>query len=94
MDLVHAVRSLILSRKDYSNSLLRKANVTDVRKTLQRVENRAACVALGRDIEGKNLHLPRLDSVQWVPVKKRSITFSLVVYKCLNNREPNYLSIL
>lgn len=41
MDLVHAARSLILSRKDYTNSLLRKVNVTDIQKNASESRNRA-----------------------------------------------------
>ena len=41
----HAVRSLVLSQLDYSNSLLISAPVTEVQR-IQRIQNRAAHVVL------------------------------------------------
>lgn len=88
----HVVRSLILSRIDYANSLLLNANVTDIQR-LQRIQNRAARVVLGGSrYESAS---PLLKQLHWLTVNNRIIyKVSLIVYQCLNNCAPMYLSVL
>ena len=86
----HAVRSLVLSRIDYANSLLYGANETDL-KRLQRLQNKAARLvfACGRDQSSSQL----LTTLHWLPVKER-IRFKILlyVYKSLHGEAPSYLT--
>ena len=67
----HVVRSLILSRIDYANSLLLNANVTDIQR-LQRIQNRAARVVLGGSrYESAS---PLLKQLHWLTVNNRIYT--------------------
>ena len=85
----HAVRSLVLSRIDYANSLLFGAREADL-KRLQRLQNKAARLvfACGRDRCSDEL----INSLHWLQVKDR-IYFKLMlyVYKCIMNVAPAYL---
>ena len=84
-----AVRSLVLSRIDYANSLLFNVRSVDLMR-LQRLQNKAARLvfACGRDASSTDL----LSSLHWLPVKDR-INFKTVlyVYKCLHDAAPSYL---
>ena len=85
----HAVRSLVLSRIDYANSLLLGAREGDLTR-LQRLQNRAARLvfACGRDRRSTDL----MNALHWLPVKQR-IYFKIVlhIYKCLSCTAPTYL---
>ena len=88
----HAVRSLVLSRLDYANSLLMNVNVTDIHR-LQRIQNRAARIVLkARKYDRAS---PLLTQLHWLPVKKRIVyKIALLVFKCIHNLAPGYLSHL
>ena len=84
------VRSLILSRLDYGNSLLLGTNISHINR-LQRLQNWAAKLIF---CASKRDHAtPFLTKLHWLPVKDR-ICFKILlyVYKCLNEHAPDYLS--
>jgi hypothetical protein len=86
----HAIRSLILSRLDYSNSLLYGISSKDTQK-LQKIQNRAARLIFQ---VGRREHTsPLIKELHWLPVKER-ITYKtlLLVYKSLNELAPAYLA--
>ena len=88
----HAIRSLVLSRLDYCNSLLMDVNVSDIER-LQRVQNRAARVIM--HAQKYDHATPLLNKLHWLPVKKRIMfKVALMVYKCVHNLAPDYLSSL
>ena len=88
----HVVRSLVLSRLDYSNSLLINAPVTEVQR-LQRIQNRATRVVLRA--RRQDHASPLLRQLHWLQVEKRIIyKTALFVYKCTHNVAPEYLSSL
>ena len=81
----HAVRSLVLSRLDYGNSLLANVNAGDL-KRLQKIQNRAARLVLGAK---------KREQLHWLPTKQRiEFKLALLVYKCLMHSAPHYLSIM
>ena len=86
----HIVRSFILSRLDYGNSLL--AGCTNVQyNKLQRIQNRAARLICGAK---RREHIsPYLARLHWLPVRQR-VNFKLLVYiyQCLSGSSPSYLS--
>ena len=88
----HAVRSLILSRLDYGNSLLGGLSATET-KRLQRRQNRAARLIyhVGRRTSAK----PLLRELHWLPIQQR-IEFKILVhvYNCMNGSSPIYLQAL
>ena len=85
----HAVRSLVLSRLDYANSVLFGAREFDL-KRIQRLQNKAARLvfACGRDQPSAGL----LTDLHWLPVKER-ILFKMftLIYKILHGQAPSYL---
>ena len=85
----HAVRSLVLSRLEYSNSLLINADKMELVR-LQRIQNRAASIVLraGRYDRATSL----LKQLHWLPVERR-ITYkvALIVFKCMHKIAPEYL---
>ena len=88
----HAVRSLVLSRLDYGNSLLANINASDV-KRLQKIQNRAARLVLGA--RRREPSAPLLKQLHWLPVKERiDYKLALLVYKCMMSTAPLYLSSL
>ena len=88
----HAVRSLVLSRLDYGNSLLANINVSDV-KRLQQIQNRAARLVLGA--RRREPSAPLLKQLHWLPIKERiDYKLALLVYKCMMSTAPLYLSSL
>ena len=87
--LVHA---LVLSRLDYSNSLLYGATRSDLDK-LQRTMNSAARLITGIK---KYEHISdALRNLHWLPIECRiKFKILLTVYKSLNGLAPDYLSAL
>jgi hypothetical protein len=87
-----AVQALIISRLDYTNSLLCNITQKNIRK-LQTLQNRAARLIFN---VGRREHTsPLLADLHWLPVKERIIfKILLLVFKCLNNQAPPYLSEL
>ena len=88
----HAVRSLILQRLDYGNSLLGGLSVTDTQR-LQRLQNRAA--RLIYRVSRRNSATPLLREMHWLPVQQR-IEFKILVhvYNCIHGSSPVYLQDL
>ena len=86
------VRSLILSRLDYANSLLYGIAAKDMRK-LQKLQNKAAKVIFRCD----RLHpsAPLRRELHWLPINERVIfKVLLLTFKGMNNLIPAYLSDL
>ena len=88
----HAIRALVTSRLDYSNSLLQGSSAKDI-KRLQRLQNRAA--KLIYNAKRRDHATPLLHKLHWLPVKTR-IEFKIltIVYKCFNDGAPCYLKDL
>jgi hypothetical protein len=84
------VISLLFSRLDYCNSLLAGLSDSSLHG-LQRVQNCAARLVLKRK---KYDHItPLLRSLHWLPINDRiSYKLATLVYKCLNDSAPDYLS--
>lgn len=87
--LVHA---FITSRLDNLNALLCNLNKSQVRR-LQLVQNNAARLVLQKK---RSCHVsPLLQQLHWLPIKYRiQYKVLLLVYKCLHNSGPAYLSAL
>ena len=86
----HIVRGLVLSRLDYTNSLLFGVREADLTR-LQRLQNKAARLVMscGRDQFSTDL----LRELHWLPVKQRIIyKLMLHIYKALNDMDPCYIS--
>ncbi|XP_072046942.1 uncharacterized protein [Amphiura filiformis] len=87
-----AVRALITSRLDYCNSLLINITAKDIQK-LQKIQNRSARLIF-RASRRENTS-PLIQELHWLPVKQRIIfKIILLVYKCLHNQAPIYLTEL
>ena len=85
----NAVRSLVLSRIDYCNSLLSSIPVTQLNR-VQLLQNWAA--RLVHQVSRDHPSQPLLHSLHWLPLKQRIIfKLLLIVYKILNNLAPKYL---
>ena len=85
----HAIRSLVLSRLDYSNSLLINVSKMDIGR-LQRIQNRAARIVLRARKHDRAT--PLLKELHWLPVERRiSYKVALIVYKCMHKIAPEYL---
>ena len=82
-------RSLVLSRLDYSNSLLINVSKMDIGR-LQRIQNRAARIVLRARKHDRAT--PLLKELHWLPVERRiSYKVALIVYKCMHKIAPEYL---
>ena len=88
----HAVRSLILSRLDYGNSLLGGLSATDTQR-LQKFQNRAA--RLIYQVSRRTSATPLIRELHWLPVQQR-IEFKVLVhvYNCVIGSLPIYLQDL
>jgi hypothetical protein len=88
----HAVRSLILSRLDYGNSLLGGVSATHVQR-LQSLQNRAA--RLIYQVNKRTSASPLIRELHWLPVQQR-IQFKILVhvYNSFYGASPFYLQSL
>ena len=82
--------SLVLSHLDYSNSVLSGLPATSL-KPLQRVQNWAARVVLGKSkFDSATMALIEL---HWLPILERiDFKIACLVFKCLKNQAPTSLS--
>ena len=88
----HAVRSLILSRLDYGNSLLGGLSSTDLDR-LQKLQNRAA--RLIYQVNKRSSATPFIRELHWLPVEQRiKFKISVHVYNCVYGSSPVYLQDL
>ena len=86
------IHSLVINRLDYCNSLMLgiPSNTID---RLQKIQNKAArIVTLSKPRD----HItPVLKSLHWLPINKRiEFKIACVIFKCLHNDTPHYLSEL
>ena len=86
------IHAFVSSRVDYCNSLLLGAPISLIQK-MQRVQNMAARVVTQTQ---KYDHIsPALVKLHWLPIQNRiQYKVLLMVYKCLHNAAPVYLSSL
>ena len=86
------IQGLVLSHLDFANSIL-AASPDNIIKILQRVQNMAAKVILGKNRQDSALTC--LIKLHWLPIKEcikhKVLT---LVYNCLNNNAPDYLKNL
>ena len=86
------VCAFVLSRLDYCNSLLGGTSQKLIQR-LQKVQNNAARLISSSP---RHVHItPILRDLHWLPVEQRvKYKLLLLVYKCLTNQGPSYLSDL
>ena len=87
----HAVvRSLVLSRLDYCNSLLTVATKSNVNR-LQKLQNKAAKLIFKK--KRRDHVSPLLKELHWLPVSERVIfKTGLLTFKSLMHTSPKYIS--
>ena len=84
--------SFILSRLDYCNALFKNLPKYQI-NNLQKLQNHAARVIFRKSV--RDHAMPLLMDLHWLPVTARiDYKIALVVYKCLNNLSPSYMSEL
>ena len=86
------IHSFITSRLDNNNVLLYELPANELYR-LQKIQNTAARILT---FSRKSCHItPIFKELRWLPVNQR-IVFKLlmIVYKCINNIAPSYLSEL
>ena len=84
--------SFILSRLDYCNALFKNLPKYQI-KNLQKLQNHAARVIFRKSV--REHAMPLLMDLHWLPVTARiDYKIALIVYKCLNNLSPSYMSEL
>ena len=84
--------SFILSRLDYCNALFKNLPKYQI-CNLQKLQNHAAKVIFKKSI--RDHATPLLFKLHWLPVTARiDYKIALVVFKCLNNLSPLYMSDL
>ena len=88
----HAVRSLVLSRLDYANSLLGGTSCSNINK-IQTIQNRGAKLVF--QVPKFTSAPPLLRSLHWLPVPERIVfKISVHVYNCIKKTAPSYLQDL
>ena len=86
------VNSLVISRRDYCNSLLYDIPKYQ-RDKLQRIQNTAARMKTGA--RSSDLITPLLKSLHWLPLKARiHFNILLITYKILNGQSAGHLEPL
>ena len=90
--LIRLIQSFVFSHLDYCNSLLAGLPDTSI-KRLQNVQNSAARLVTGaKRFDHISTHLIAL---HWLPVAQRiDFKISLLMFRCLNDCAPSYLSEL
>ena len=84
------VQSLVISHLDYANAIL--IDLPDITmKTLQRVQNIAARLVLGKESREENSK-ENLKKLHWLLVKYR-VEFKIIclVHRCIEHQAPDYL---
>ncbi len=86
------VQALVISKLDYSNSVLFGVNSGYLRK-LQVVQNSAARVIIR--VRRREHVTPILHKLHWLPIPIRvKFKVLMICFKCMNNLAPKYLSDL
>ena len=90
---VQLVHSLVLSQLDYCNSVFGSLSEVHLTK-LQKVQNSAVRFIYGhKGKEHKQSITPYLKELHFLPIRFRiKYKIALLVFKCLNNMAPEYLS--
>ncbi|XP_072039105.1 uncharacterized protein [Amphiura filiformis] len=84
------VRSLILSRLDYSNAMMYGITSKDLKK-LQSLQNRAARIVFRLD--RRHSSAPLLRELHWLPLESRIVfKLMLLAYKGIHGLLPSYLT--
>ena len=92
---VQLVHSNILSHIDYCNAVYGRLTESSLQK-LQKIQNTAVRFIFGLYGKAKRQHIsPYLKRLHFLPVRYRiKYKIALLVFKCLNNIAPKYLSSL